>query len=475
MNLFSKFIRLGFISVFLTPVYVSATTYVPISVGDITIIIPINNTPIANDDVLVNLPERHVDLGVPISVINNDTDETPSSLIVTLVSQTSANGQPLSISTDSQTIIYTTLPGWNGTDTFQYRVTDEAGQQSDIATASVTFVDANDPPVATRDNYEVASRPNCNISSPSTSAHVLEYCRYNFHSLFNNDLDEDSPSSSLRIGRVFGLHGTEVQPRDLFGSGDQFYSIPNGLVSIGIHGDIQFVPNPIAFGQNHLIFDYTVVDGQGAESEKAVVFFTFGSSTTNQPPSINSVTPANNASFSDTELIQLSTSISDPNPNDTVTLSVSVDGGNSTVVGAPYVLSVGPLSAGPHSITFRATDAAGAQSNIVTRNIQVSGSSNNSSDTFTASSSSVRVGQSVDLSWNIADANTCSLSAGSQTLNSNLSGTRTNYPVTFYTVDSSLELVLQCQDNSGAAMPPLNVTLNVQKLSAPSLNQPVVQ
>ncbi len=41
MSLFSRFVRFGFVAIFFAPIYASATAFVPIAVGDITIIIPI--------------------------------------------------------------------------------------------------------------------------------------------------------------------------------------------------------------------------------------------------------------------------------------------------------------------------------------------------------------------------------------------------------------------------------------------------
>jgi hypothetical protein len=144
-----------------------STTFVPISVGDITIIIPVDIAPDAKNDLIANIPERHVDLGVPISVIDNDTDENPSTLTVTLVSQTSANGQPLAVSDDNQTIIYTTLPGWNrtwviddnppfshefralsvGSHTIDYQATDDEDGDSTVVSQTIEVTETpNEPP-----------------------------------------------------------------------------------------------------------------------------------------------------------------------------------------------------------------------------------------------------------------------------------------------------------------------------------------
>jgi hypothetical protein len=226
-----------------------STTFVPISVGDITIIIPVDIAPEAKNDLIANIPERHVDLDVPVSVIDNDTDENPSTLTVTLVSQASSNGQPLAVSDDNQTIIYTTLPGWNGTDTFQYQVTDESGQQSNVATATVTFVDANDPPVAVTDRFIVLETDLCDVNSPTDREYRIDHCLFRLGNIFANDVD-DGGSNTIQVNQI--LFGSRVRPgRNFFSDGLTYYQTSGeNFLRVEPNGDIFYLVHPSTFNTN---------------------------------------------------------------------------------------------------------------------------------------------------------------------------------------------------------------------------------
>jgi hypothetical protein len=431
--------------------------------------IPAGAPPVANDDVYLNLPERHVDLDVSLSVLDNDVDADKSTLVIDLPSAVSEGGLPVQVGTDGQSIILTVPKGWNGTDVVRYRITDSLGLTSNIASVTVTFVDANDPPIAVRDRHLISRRTNCNADTPNTGTHVLIHCRYDLSNLFSNDLDEDSPASGLRLGKVIVLN-EEAIPGDYLGAGEPQYLTRHGAVTIEANGDIQYIPAPKAFQLGFDTFRYTVIDDQGLESDEAI-FVTNFTPVPNRPPEISSASPINGASYTTDDLIEVSAVVTDLDDNDSVTLSVTVGGTSILVSNAPYVASIGPLSPGSHAITFQATDEDGEQSAIVTRTIQVSSTSSN--NTFTVSPSSIRVGQSVSLTWNVSSAMSCSVLSGNDVLRSNLSGAETNYALTLYTVGTDLNL--SCVDSSGATMPVMSATLTVQRLSAPTLNQPVVQ
>lgn len=378
MNLFSTFIRLGFISAFLTPLYVNATTYVPISVGDITIIIPVDNVPIAKNDLLANIPERHVNLNVPVSVIVNDIDENQATLTVTLESQTSTNGQPIDVSADDQTVIYTTLPGWNGTDTFQYRITDEAGQQSDIATATLTFVDANDPPTAVEDRISITPNANCNANTPhSELIYYVDNCSYPLGNLLANDID-DGGNASLRFGDfIRSSGGVQTSIAIVSGSDQEFYIPDHGLLTITPTGTIEYVALPSFFGadpdptknENARLpragidfFRYTVRDelGNGLESKDSFVVISIDHDD-NERPIIIPTSPAQGAQLNANASVMVSANATDD--DGIFSVEFSLDGGETWVLATgSYQFDFGQLPAGDYTLLFRASDNLGRNS-----------------------------------------------------------------------------------------------------------------
>ena len=105
---------------------VGATTYVPIVVGDITVIIPVDDPPVAeNDSVSVN-----EDTSILINVLANDSDEAIDSVTINIVGQLNKGGLSSSISVSNNQIQYRAPTNWNGTDSFTYTVTDENGNRS---------------------------------------------------------------------------------------------------------------------------------------------------------------------------------------------------------------------------------------------------------------------------------------------------------------------------------------------------------
>jgi hypothetical protein len=581
VNLLSKFIRLGLVAVTFWSFSIHATTFVPISVGNITIIIPVNNVPEAKNDLVANIPERHVDLDVPISVIGNDIDENPAGLLVSLVSNVSANGQPLTVSSDNQTVIYTTLPGWNGTDTFQYQLTDDDGQQSNIATATVMFVDANDPPTAVEDRLSITPNANCNENTPhSELIYYVNNCSYPLGNLMANDSD-DGGSAALRFGRYIFFFTGQARGSAAFISGtdQEYYPTRHGFVAITPTGDVEYVAFPSFFGSDadptksvgsrpHPsagldYFDYTAMDAEGLESDEALfviniednnarpivtsVFPVEGAQVSSETPIVAQANASDNGSISRVEFSldggaswQLATgtyqfnygtqpagdytvlyratdnqnrnsvvqsvsfsvvnipnvipqvtsySVSPSAPyttNDNISASAVATDSDGVVYAvefrldsgawvaddsAPYSADFGVLSAGSHTIQYRAKDNVGAYSVIQSRTVNVSQAVLRR--IFEVATSAIRVGESTTVTWDVETANSCVLMQGTNVVASNLasSGSRT---VRLFD-SGSLTLSLQCQANNGGAITPITQNITVNKLSAPTLDQPVVQ
>lgn len=113
-----------------------------------------NVAPVAEDDIATTAQGQLVS----IDVIDNDSDVNTDTLSITSVSA-AANG-----STDivAGEVTYTPAPGFSGTDTFTYVVSDGNGGE-DSATVTVTVVVVNLPPVAEDDSAVTAEATAVNI------------------------------------------------------------------------------------------------------------------------------------------------------------------------------------------------------------------------------------------------------------------------------------------------------------------------
>lgn len=111
---------------------------------------PVNDAPVANDDVAtVNEGDS-----VVVAVRANDTDAEGDSLSVSGVTQ-GANGSVV-IDAVTGNPIYTPNSGFTGTDSFTYTVRDPSGAISNTATVTVTVNPVNHAPIAVADTFTVA-------------------------------------------------------------------------------------------------------------------------------------------------------------------------------------------------------------------------------------------------------------------------------------------------------------------------------
>lgn len=117
----------------------------------------VNLAPVANNDPAVT-PE---DTPVWIPVLSNDHDLDvnpvghldPASVTITTPP---SHGTITGINTVTGDVQYSSVLDYNGADSFCYKVKDNDGEWSNIATVSITITAVNDPPVAAADNYPSA-------------------------------------------------------------------------------------------------------------------------------------------------------------------------------------------------------------------------------------------------------------------------------------------------------------------------------
>jgi hypothetical protein len=190
----------------------SATALVTLSIS------PLNDTPIAVDDI-ANTAEE---VPVTISVLANDTDMDEDALTVSGVG-TATNG---AVTHDTSSVTYTPNPGYVGTDSFSYTI-DDANGGTATAQVNVTVTEQNEPPQAVDDTGMT------NEDTPVTVA------------VLANDSDPDNDD----------LMVSAVSPA------------ANGAVAI-IGTEVTYTPNPNFNGAD--LFGYTVSDGHGGEANANV-------------------------------------------------------------------------------------------------------------------------------------------------------------------------------------------------------------
>jgi CshA-type fibril repeat protein len=268
---------------------------------------PVNDPPVARDD-LVPATE---DNAATINVRGNDGDADGDPLTITAVTQP-ASGR-VAINLDG-TVTYTPNPGFVGTDTFTYTITDSNGGTS---TARVTLEvgPVNDAPVA-RNDFVTARE-----DQPVTIA------------VLGNDGDPDA--DPLTITAV-------AQPT-------------HGTVTVNPDGTVTYTPNPNFNGID--TFTYTVSDVQGGTSTAAVTV-TVGA-VNDTPVAVND--PATTSEGSPVT-VDVRANDSDPD-GDPLTIIAVTQGANGTVVVNPdgtVTYTPNPDFNGTDVFTYTVADGNGA-------------------------------------------------------------------------------------------------------------------
>ncbi|ODU01413.1 MAG: hypothetical protein ABS79_01700 [Planctomycetes bacterium SCN 63-9] len=209
-----------------------------------------NLPPVAGDDAITVVGDRSTNINNQIFSNDFDPDGFINQANFTVVTAP-ANG---TVAVDSfGQVVYTPAPGFNGTDSFAYTITDSSGAVSNAATVSVTVV-PNQPPVAGDDT----------LTADAGTGIVLT-------NLLANDFDPNGdPLSNINV--VSGpSHGTIA-----------FNSTVGALV---------YTPAPGYTGADS--FTYTVTDSSNAASNVATVNVNvLGIRTTVTSPTAGGVLPS---------------------------------------------------------------------------------------------------------------------------------------------------------------------------------------
>ena len=152
------------------------------NIATVTVTItPVNDPPVAYNDVATTVE----DTAVVIAVLANDIDVDGDALTVTNLTQP-AHGT-VTVGQNGQ-VVYTPAPDFCGTDTFTYTAFDGTAT-SNVATVTVTVTPANDPPVAYDDTASTPENAYVNIA------------------VLANDTDVDSPNLTV-AALTQPAHGT---------------------------------------------------------------------------------------------------------------------------------------------------------------------------------------------------------------------------------------------------------------------------
>jgi hypothetical protein len=214
--------------------------------GTITVTVnQVNDAPVADDDTATT----DEDTEVTINVLNGDTDidqdeglnVNPTAEVLG-VSLTGALDGPDhgTVSTDGTTVTYKPADNYNGTDTFEYFVTDEEAQDKGLVTVTVGQV--NDDPIA---------NPDAATTDEDTPVTI---------DVLFNDTDVDTIEADnqgtlhLRSQFSISLDGGTITPA-------------NGDISIA---DSKIVYTPDANWDGEDTFTYFILDGHGGRAEGTV-------------------------------------------------------------------------------------------------------------------------------------------------------------------------------------------------------------
>jgi len=203
---------------------------------------PSNQPPIADDDFFTVAENSENNI---LDVLANDDDEDGYIAGFTITSNPTYG--TIAIKGElccpySHTLCYTPGPDFLGEDSFTYKIVDNQGAWSNIATVTITVTGVNDPPVANND-----------------SANVVEDSSNNQIDVLSNDTDPDGDTLS-----IIGV----TQP-------------PHGSVS---HSTLYVFYTPDANYNGPDQFSYTISDGNGG-ADSATVYVTV--TPVNDPPVAN--------------------------------------------------------------------------------------------------------------------------------------------------------------------------------------------
>lgn len=259
---------------------------------------PVNDAPVAADNAATLQEETpHV-----INVLGNDSDVDGSLDTASVEVVSSPSDGDTTIDTATGAITYTPEENFDGSDSFTYRVMDNEGLWSNVATVNLTVEGVNDAPLANDD--EVTTEED----TPATI------------DLLTNDNDVDGTLDPASITLSTPASGSASQNGD---------------------GTVTYTPDEHFNGSDS--FTYTVEDDMGAPSNAATVSVTV--TPVNDAPTISG-TPT--ASVNEGDMYSFTPTADDVDANETLTFSVTglpawaeFDAATGALTGTPGIAANG--------------------------------------------------------------------------------------------------------------------------------------
>ncbi|MEW5852151.1 MAG: tandem-95 repeat protein [Myxococcota bacterium] len=269
----------------------------------------VNDTPAAvNDSASVN-----EDSPVTTTVLVNDTGLGDTPVTVTIVTN-GANGT--AVVNAGNTVTYTPVANFNGTDSYTYRVTDADGQTSD-ATVSVTVNGVNDTPVA--------------VADAATT-------------------NEDTAVTTTVLANDTGLGDTPLSVTIVTNG-------TNGTAVVNAGNTVTYTPSVNFNGTDSYTYRVTDVDGQSATATVTVTI----NAVNDTPSAVNDSATTNEDTAVTTSVLTNDTGLGDT----PVTVTIVTNGASGTaVVNAGNTVTYTPSANffGSDSYIYRVTDADGQTS-----------------------------------------------------------------------------------------------------------------
>lgn len=193
---------------------------VQISIGDL------NDPPTALDDAYTTPFDTPLVVTAP-GILQNDSDIDGDVISLILTPVENVQNGSMTLQADGG-FTYTPNTGFTGSDFFVYQIQDEEGL-SDNGRVDIEVGNANQPPVAVNDNYQMDEDTTLIVNSGDADA------------LLANDSDPENDMIQL--------------------TGNLVETVSNGMLTIDIAGNFTYVPDANFYGTDS--FTYEITDNQG--------------------------------------------------------------------------------------------------------------------------------------------------------------------------------------------------------------------